>query len=251
MSAIKTIGFVFALSLCLAMTAWAHFGMVIPDQTLLSRPGEVTVDFMFWHPMVGQGMNLARPSQAGVFVDGKKIDLLPALKHEKKGKYTIWRAKHRIKRPGDYYYYMVPQPYWEPAEDCFIIHYTKAPVSAMGAEEGWDRPLGLKMEIVPLTRPYGLYGGNSFTGRVLYKGKPLAGAVVEVEYYNRDGKRKAASDTHATQVVKTDPQGIFTFAMPWSGWWGFAALHTDDVKIKHQGKEKDVEVGGVIWVKAD
>jgi cobalt/nickel transport protein len=54
-----------------------------------------------------------------------------------------------------------------------------------------------------------------------------------------------------TQVVKTGPQGIFTFAMPWPGWWGFAALHTDDAKLKHRGEEKDVEVGGVIWVKAD
>lgn len=28
---------------------------------------------------------------------------------------------------------MEPQPYWEPTEDCYIIHYTKAVVTAFGA----------------------------------------------------------------------------------------------------------------------
>lgn len=56
---------------------------------------------------------------------------------------------------------MEPKPYFEPAEDCYIIHYTKTVVSAFGLE-GWDRELGLKTEIVPLTRPFGLYAGNVF-----------------------------------------------------------------------------------------
>ena len=36
-------------------------------------------------------------------------------------------------------FYMEPKPYWEPAEDCFIIHYTKTVVTAFGDDEGWDR----------------------------------------------------------------------------------------------------------------
>jgi cobalt/nickel transport protein len=40
--------------------------------------------------------------------------------------------------------------------------------------------------------------------------------------------------------------------MPWPGWWGFAALHTDeDRQIEKDGKKKPVEVGGVIWVYAN
>ena len=30
-----------------------------------------------------------------------------------------------LERPGTYIFAMEPQPYWEPAEDAFIIHYTK------------------------------------------------------------------------------------------------------------------------------
>jgi cobalt/nickel transport protein len=47
-----------------------------------------------------------------------------------------------------------------------------------------------------------------------------------------------------TQTIKADPNGVFTYAAPKPGWWGFAALSTDDRQIK--GKE--VEIGAVIWV---
>lgn len=229
--------------------AYAHFGMVIPNKNIVDRPQEVSVEMLFWHPFENVAMNLVKPAEAGLVGGGEKVDLLPKLKQTKTMDHETWAVSQRIKKPGDYYFYMVPTPYWEPAEDCYIVHYTKAPVSAMGAEEGWDEPVGLKMEIVPLTKPYGLYAGNSFTGQVLYRGKPLANAEVEVEFYNKDGKRKAPADAYVTQLVKADDNGIFSFTMPWPGWWGFAALHTDeDRKIKFEGKDKDVEVGGVIWV---
>jgi len=56
------------------------------------------------------------------------------------------------KRPGVYAFFMEPNPYWEPAEDCFIVHYTKTVVTAFGDDEGWDEEIGLKTEIVPLSK---------------------------------------------------------------------------------------------------
>jgi cobalt/nickel transport protein len=239
--------------LCLfwATPALAHFGMLIPASNLMARPGVLTLDLRFWHPMEGQGMNLVKPQEAGVAFKGKKTSLLGALKEKKVDGFTTWQARYQIKAPGDYIFYMIPQPYWEPSEDCFIIHYTKTVVDALEAEEGWDQPVGLPMEIVPLSKPFGLYAGNNFSGVVLYKGKPLAGAVVEVEFYNVGGKLKAPAGAYVTQLVKADSNGVFNWGIPWPGWWGFAALHTaDDFKLKHQGKDKDVELGGVIWIYA-
>lgn len=243
----------FALALVLTLTApaGAHFGMVIPDKPAVSQPGTVELELLFWHPRENHGMDLTKPSKVGVSLLGEKQDLSPSLKAAKKDGKAIWRVKHQIKRPGDYIYFMEPAPYFEPAEDVFIIHYTKAVVPAMGAEEGWDLPAGLPVEILPLTRPYGLNAGNSFTGQVLYLGKPLAGAGVEIELYDPKGKHKIPSDAHITQVVKTDPNGIFCFTMPWSGWWGFSALTTADYKMKYKGVKKDVELGGVLWVFVD
>ena len=232
-----------------AQPALAHFGMVIPESSLTARPGPVQVRFSFWHPFEGAGMDLEKPREAGVFWGGIKNDLLPALQEQSPQGHKVWQASYVIKKPGDYYFYMTPRPYWEPAEDCFIVHYSKVCLSALGAEEGWDTPLGQRMEILPLTRPYGLYAGNSFRGQVLFMGKPLAGCTVEVEFYNQDQGRKAPSDSHVTQVVKSGPDGTFSFVMPWKGWWGFAALHTDpERKIKKDGKDKDIELGGVIWL---
>ena len=51
-----------------------------------------------------------------------------------------------------------------------------------------------------------------------------------------------------TQTIKADGNGVFTYAPPASGWWGFAALNTADYTIEHDGEDKDVEMGAVIWV---
>ncbi|PLX39850.1 MAG: DUF4198 domain-containing protein, partial [Deltaproteobacteria bacterium] len=150
--------------------------------------------------------------------------------------------------PGDQIFIVEPAPYWEPAEEAFIIHLTKVVVGALGLEVGWDEPAGAKVEILPLTRPYGLWTGNIFTGVVMKDGKPLPSAEVEVEYLNEDGITPP-SDSYITQVVKADEGGVFSYAMPREGWWGFAALVEGDKKLEHEGKMYPVEIGGVIWVR--
>jgi cobalt/nickel transport protein len=161
---------------------------------------------------------------------------------------AAWASPYAVKKPGVYAFFMEPEPYWEPAEDCFIVHYTKVVVPAFGDEEGWDKEVGLKIEIVPLTRPFGLYAGNVFQGVVMLDGKRMPYAEVEVEYYNREEKAEAPNEYMVTQVVKSDRNGVFTYAAPKAGWWGFAALTTADFKLKKDNKEKSVEIGGVIWV---
>ena len=49
-------------------------------------------------------------------------------------------------------------------------------------------------------------------------------------------------------TTKADENGVFTFAVPVSGWWGFAALTQADFHISYEGDNKDVELGAVIWV---
>ena len=194
-------------------------------------------------------MELVKPKAFSVTAGGKTSDLLGTLKEKKIDGHLTWETDYKIARPGLYVFAMEPQPYWEPEEDCFIIHYTKAYVAAFGDDEGWDEPLGLKTEIVPLSKPFGLYAGNVFQGTVMLDGKPVPGAEVEVEYYNNGKKGEAPSDFMVTQTIKADSNGIFTYAAPKAGWWGFAALNTADEKMKFEGQDKDVEIGAVIWVK--
>jgi cobalt/nickel transport protein len=167
----------------------------------------------------------------------------------KSGNYRTYTGNYQIKRPGDYTFYEEPTPYWEPAEDKFIIHYTKALVHGFGLEEGWDDLVGFPIEIKPLTRPYGLWAGNIFQGQVLIKGKPVPYAEIEITYDNQPKVAQNASDPFHIQVINADPSGVFTYAMPREGWWGFAALEEGTGKIKApDGKLKEVEIGGLIWV---
>lgn len=230
--------------------AFAHFGMVIPSDSMI-MPGEskvIRIITSFSHPMDMVGMEMAKPAQFGVMVGSKKKSLIEELKETKVMGQKAWMVDYKVKRPGVYHFYMMPKPYWEPAEDCYIIHYTKTIVAAFGDEEGWDKPVGLKTEIVPLTRPFGLYAGNVFQGVVMLDGKPVPDAEVEVEYYNRDRKAKAPTDYMITQIIKADRNGVFTYAVPRAGWWGFAALNTSDKKMKYKGEDKNVELGAVLWV---
>ena len=90
-----------------------------------------------------------------------------------------------------------------------------------------------------------LAGAGKLT--VILNGKPAPDTMVEVEYYNVDHRVKAPDDIFITQQVKTDKNGIFSYAVPWEGWWGFAALNDADYKIKKDGQDKDVELGAVLW----
>jgi cobalt/nickel transport protein len=237
-----------ALLLALALPARAHFGMVVPDHPLLTqdqRSTEVTLSFS--HPAEGVGMELVKPRAFYAAGPQGTQDLLPALEQATVMDHTGWKASFAPKRPGVYQLVMEPQPYWEPAEDCHIVHLTKVFLPAFGGEEGWDQPVGLQSEIVPLTRPFGNYAGNLFQGVVLMDGKPVPHAEVEVEYY-QGGALGFPSDYHITQVVRADAAGVFSWACPRSGWWGFAALNTADHTLPDpEGNPKDVELGAVLW----
>ena len=94
-----------------------------------------------------------------------------------------------------------------------------------------------------------MYAGNLFQGIVKINGRPLPFAEVEVEYYNKDQQLLAPTDYMVTQTIKADANGVFSYAAPIAGWWGFAALSNADFKLEKNGEEKDVELGAVIWVK--
>ncbi|GFH62239.1 MAG: Ni2+ ABC transporter Ni2+-binding protein NikK [Candidatus Desulfovibrio kirbyi] len=246
----KIVCTIVALLLCWTAQAGAHFGIVIPSSSTVTekKDAALTLGIAFAHPMEQQGMDMDSPKAFGVILDGKNENLKPLLKPVTLMGHKAWQAVYTISKPGVYQFVVEPTPYFEPAEDTWIVHYTKTVVAAFGAEDGWDAPTGAKAEIVPLTRPFANYAGNVFQGQVLVDGKPVPNAAVEVEYYNDKGKRKAQNDYFVTQTVKTDGNGVFAFGVPWAGWWGFAALSESGEKLAWKGAMKPVEIGAVLWL---
>lgn len=239
------------LAACLAAPAQAHFGMLIPSSdVVLDKAGaRLQLTLSFSHPMEGEGMDMARPVVFAVRDGVQSTDLLASLKPARVMGHAAWTAEYVFKKPALGVFHVQPEPYFEPAEDKFIEHLTKVIVPAFGEEAGWDAPLGLAAEIVPLSRPFGNYVGNLFSGQVLVEGKPAAGVEVEVEYFNQRPAYVAPNVHLVTQVVKTDANGAFHYAVPFAGWWGFAALTEAPGSRKYKGVDKAVERGAVLWAR--
>jgi cobalt/nickel transport protein len=239
----------FVLTQLPAQTALAHFQELIPSSDIVPDDGDhkVTLSLIFTHPVEGGPvMDMGPPEQFLVRLNDKKIDLRPALKPKLVGGKKAFEAEFKFDAPGDALFYLQPAPYWEAAEKHFLVHHTKVIVD-FGAGEDWDALIGAPVEIQPLTRPYGLWTGNLFRAIALKDGKPLPNARIEIEWIN-DAGIKIPADPYSTQVIKADQNGIFAYAIPRSGWWGFNVVTTGQIKAP-DGQMAKAEIGGTIWVK--
>lgn len=245
-------GFVIGMGLMLATgTAHAHFQQIIPSADVAEPGATVNIELVFTHPMErGPVMEMKRPKRFGALIDGKFVDLSGTLKASKRQDKTIWTSSWKPAQPGVGVFYVEPEPYWEPSEGKYIVHHAKVVVDAGATGKDWDAMIGAPVEIEPLVRPTGLWAGNLFQGIVRKDGKPVPFAEIEVEFMN-DGSVKPPNDAFVTQVIKADGNGVFTYAMPRAGWWGFAALIEGEQKMKSpKGDDVPVELGALIWVKA-
>jgi len=78
-----------------------------------------------------------------------------------------------------------------------------------------DRVLGFPLELMAETNPYALDASRELKVRLLYHGKPLAGALVTA-IRRRDGERLS---------VRSDAMGRARFALPADGAWLIKSVH--------------------------
>jgi len=190
---------------------------------------------------------------------GIKTDWIEALEPiEFQGKKRAgrgYKSKHKLKQMGDHLFVLKPAPYYSTLEGIYLQQITKTIVNIAGKPTDWDRELGLEAEIVPLSKPYGIWTGGSFSAMVKAEGIPVPFAQVEVEYLNSDidmenlktgaFKTNEKNQNFQTIEIKANERGEFTFHLPRAGWWGFRAKH---IGLKKDYKEKELSIEGVIWV---
>ena len=243
-----------------AGTASAHFQLIYTPEVNFEKAADVALKLIFWHPFEnGHVMDMGQPEEFFVINKGKKKDLLPSLKEisfaGQNNTAQGFDASVSLKRNGDYVFALTPAPYYEESEDIYIQQITKAYLNKGGIPTDWVDAVGLATEILPLNKPTNIITGSSFTGQVLSEGKPVAGQEIEIEYIaaepdmenNVPTASKASPMPGGAIVAITDANGVFTFAIPKAGFWGFAALGSGPAK-EFDGKELSQDA--VIWVRA-
>jgi uncharacterized protein DUF4198 len=87
---------------------------------------------------------------------------------------------------------------------------------AAGERAGFDRPVGLALELVPERDPYALAPGAELPIRLLYQGKPLSGALVVALGLHQANGRIAE---------RSGPDGRVRLRLPEGGFWLIKAVH--------------------------
>lgn len=85
-----------------------------------------------------------------------------------------------------------------------------SPVNA-GSSSSITKPVGLTLEIVPEASPYEVPRSATLPVRVVYLGRPLAGALVKLTHLE--------DDAAPFEVRRTDGEGRARFTLPSSGSW--------------------------------
>lgn len=244
------------LLFALPASAPAALGLILPSDDIVSQGESSLLDLQIrlFDPPTQRFLEVARPQRFGVQRIDEPVDLLAGLKPAQAPKTTTWQAEFAIKRPGDHTFHAELAPRWSAEEEQFTVHHAKLCVNALGLEEGWDEPVGLEAEIVPLSRPYGVWTGNLFSGQVLLNGDPAPYVVIEIAWLGTtpDSPPFAATPAapYLVQKVHADANGVFHYAMPRAGWWGFAAALEADWTIGRDGDEKPVVIMTSYWVLA-
>ena len=91
--------------------------------------------------------------------------------------------------------------------------------AAGGDAQRWRRPVGLTLELVPETDPRRLVGGGRFALQLLFRGRPLEGALVKA--FPKDGNERRL-------LARSDRQGRASFVLPEGGVWLINAVHMID-----------------------
>jgi cobalt/nickel transport protein len=261
---------------CILLTAnpaSAHYHILLPDIASVERETRVKLTLQFGHPFEHQMFATQSPKSVTVVApDGQRVDLSAKLERhvlpDAEGKLIPgFSLAFTPTQRGDHVVFVHCEPVWMGAEKEFLEDTVKV-ILHVQTQNGWDATASGGMELIPLTRPYGLRAGTVF--QVTVRGKPdidraprnivpklpgseyqpLAGTLVEVERYNSAPPKTLPADEFITRTVKTDPNGVATVTLPEPGWWAITAIRDGGARM-HDGKAYPVKFRSTLWVPVD
>ena len=243
------------LSALLLSSAEAHFPILIHNANLGSTNGPVTVIVASGHPFELELEPAIRPERLW-WMDrrGRATDLTSALEKTLFRGDTNGIAWHCAFEPppGDLLLALNSAASHDARQKTVYREYVKVWLPR-GRQENWHQRTGQPLEIVPLTRPYGLRPGMVFTGQLLRNEQPVADTEIYAERLN-DSKPDAASlppEPLVTFVVRTDGNGRFALTLPDPGWWVLGGYADDLGTELRDGQSWRLEGFAGAWLRVE
>ena len=230
---ILNLGVVFLI----AISANAHMLWLTPESNAVSVGESVQIEIGFGHEyphgkMEKKGM-LA--SVYAVAPDGTEIDAEATspstytFTPEQEGIYRIYSAL----KPGFVSNTVSGRKLGnkqslENVVDCFAYRISAVTAIRCGQSEAGEAKRGNpELDIVPVRDPANLGKGDTLALKVLFKGKPLAGASITpaaAAHHHGGGHSHGHGHSHNANV-ETDSDGIARIKLKSDGWWLFTARH--------------------------
>jgi cobalt/nickel transport protein len=238
-----------------SLMARAHFPILIHDAELGATNGVVTVTYAVGHPFELEMEPADRPGQVMLLGPrGQRTNLTASLQpinFRGQEKMTAWQVRFEP-ASGDSLIALDTPPTVDEGQKSLYREYVKVCVHR-NTQDGWTRRSGQPLEIVPLTRPYGLLPGMVFSGRLLRGEQPVADTEVYFERLNEQvpAAGRLPAEPLVTFAVRTDRDGQFVLSLPDAGWWVIGAYADDLGTMKHAGKDYRHEGFAGLWLKVD
>lgn len=179
----------------------------------------------------------------------RRLDLLGDIEEIRYLDQKAWGVNVGVE-PGLYQFVMETKPWWDEKNGRFEQEQVKVILPALDMVDGWDAPVGISLEILPLTRPFGLTAPAIFNGKVLIDGEPRAKVPVYMGYIN-SVKNSARTKWHRELEARSDAQGQFSFVLNQPGWW-YCKASIDGNPLKgSDGLPKQMVKSAVLWLYVD
>lgn len=233
--------------------AFGHFPMLIHDAPFAEVNQVVNLMFAVGHPYEQEYADAPKPEKVvAIEPSGTVTELSESLVE---GTHTVdnvtakvWNLAYKADHSGDTVIALDSEPEFR-LNNVLYQEYLKIFVHAEESE-GWQHRTGQPLEIVPLTRPYGLEEGFVFTGRLMKGDEPVSGAEIEIEQFLTRVPRveDLPPEPLITKVVVTDPNGVFSHTLPNPGWW-ICAAHVENLgEVTRDGQTYTLSPLAGIWI---
>lgn len=211
-----------ALAFAWPVTSEAHIFWLLPEHTVVEvgKPVQIEIGFGHKFPKDEEIKDERLQSIKVLGPDGKDVPLkkISTVKYEftppNAGSYAVVAQM----QPG--FVTRTPQGMKMQTKQgvpdanlCFRFDFAaKTLVSAGSQPQGFDRSDKSSLEVMPLKAPNSLKGGDELPVRVIFQGKPLAGAEIKVtneawQDPNEPFALKAKTDAHGDFRLKLDKLG--------------------------------------------